>query len=421
MSAAGYLRRMSMLSRDVRLYLVASATVGFAILNGIYPVLFNLYLLRLGYGPQFVGLVNAVGLFGYALSALPSGVIASRLGLRRTMIVGVTVSAVCYGLQPLAELCVSPLRETWLLGSRLLAVVGLALFFVNSMPFLTSATGPEERSHAYSARMGIDTLSGFLGSLVGGALPIVIASLLGVTLSDPVPYRTSLFIAAVLCLPGVVALWAIRGGQETAARGVSDEAEPGRPMEAGPLPLGLLVLMALVVLLRSSSVGVSRTFLNVYLDDALGLSTGQIGLIFAVVQLASVPTALTMPVLARRWGHYAVSIAAALGGAVSMVPLALVPHWAAATLGRMGVYALSSIGDPALGVYQMDLVTPRWRSIMAGATAMALGSSWTLLAFGGGYMIASLGYRTLFLLAGALTAAGAVLFWAMFPRDARQR
>ena len=42
-------------------YFVAVALVGFALDGGIYSVLLNLFLLRLGYGPEQIGLVNAAG------------------------------------------------------------------------------------------------------------------------------------------------------------------------------------------------------------------------------------------------------------------------------------------------------------------------------------------------------------------------
>jgi predicted MFS family arabinose efflux permease len=178
----------------------------------------------------------------------------------------------------------------------------------------------------------------------------------------------------------------------------------------------LIAVMALVVLLRAAGVGMSCTFFNVYLDEGLGVSTARIGLLFAIIQLSATPAALVMPLLSERWGNYKVVVGSTLGVAASMLPLALISHWAAATVGRMGVYALSSIADPAIGIYQMELVPPLWRSIMSGAVSMALGLSWTALAFGGGYLIAALGYRELFLLAGALTTAGTLLFGVLFWR-----
>jgi hypothetical protein len=54
-----YLQRFHLFHRDVRLFLVSAALVGLA-WDGMRTVLLNLHLLRLGYGPEFVGLVNAV-------------------------------------------------------------------------------------------------------------------------------------------------------------------------------------------------------------------------------------------------------------------------------------------------------------------------------------------------------------------------
>jgi MFS family permease len=374
-------------------------------------VLFNLYLLRLGYGPETVGLVNGVGLLAYAVFAFPAGVVSGWLGIRRALVIGALLSIVGFGLHPLVEFVPSQWSVAWLLGNRIYATAGLALYFVNSTPFLANATAPGERAHAYSIRMVFDTLSGFLGSLVGGALPGLLAPWMMADLTQAAPYRVALLIGAALGLPAVLALFLVRDSGENEREGI-DETAP-----AGAVPISILAVMAVVVLLRAAGVGTSRTFFNVYLDDALGASTGQIGVLFAVIQLLSVPAALAMPVLSERWGHYRVVVWASLGMAASMLPLALVPHWAAATVGRIGTYALSAIADPAIGLYQMELVRPRWRSVMSGVTGTALGLSWTALAFGGGYLITSLGYRPLFLLAGLMTAGGTVLFWAFFRRE----
>ena len=397
------------MSREVRLYLVGWGVVGFAVLNGIQPVLFNLYLLRLGYGIEFVGLVNAVGLLAYALFAFPSGLISNRFGVRRTMTAGVALCALGFGLQPAAELMPGVGQDAWIVAFQLLGTVGLSLFFVNSQPFLTDATGPQERNHAYSMRMAIGTASGFLGSLVGGVLPDLFAPLVGRSLSHPAPYRYSLLVAMVLCIPGVLAMLPLWGADEDC-----DDEQAKVSGGSSAVPVWTFAAMALVSLLRMAGVGASRTFFNVYLDDSLGVSTAQIGLLFAIVQLVSAPVALTMPALSERWGNYRLIIAGTWVIVASTLPLALIPHWAAATLGRTGIYAVSSITDSAMGVYQMEIVPRRWRSVMAGVASTALGLSWTMLAFGGGYVISWLGYRTLFLISATMTTAGVLLFWAVF-------
>lgn len=81
-----YLNTLRLFSREARLYLVTAGLIGFTIFGGIYTTLLNLYLLRLGYGPEFIGLVNAVGLFGLAIFSLPAGMLGDRWGVRRMMI-----------------------------------------------------------------------------------------------------------------------------------------------------------------------------------------------------------------------------------------------------------------------------------------------------------------------------------------------
>ena len=75
------------LNRNVWYVLFTSAVVGFAVEGGIYSVLFNIYLLRLDYGTDFIGVVNSVGHFSYAIAALLAGVAGQRWGVRRIMLV----------------------------------------------------------------------------------------------------------------------------------------------------------------------------------------------------------------------------------------------------------------------------------------------------------------------------------------------
>ena len=109
-----YLQKLRLLSRDVRLYLITAALVGFCYM-GIYVVLFNFYLLRLGYGPEFIGLVSSASSLAYALSSFPAAALSRRWGIRRTTIAGVSLIVAGLGLPPLAELAPAAMQPGWLL------------------------------------------------------------------------------------------------------------------------------------------------------------------------------------------------------------------------------------------------------------------------------------------------------------------
>ena len=401
-----YLRTLRHFNRDVHVLLAVAAVIGFTIFGGVFTVLLNLYLLRLGYGSRFIGVVNAAGLLAFATAALPAGALGSRWGLRRTMIVGLLLAATGYGLLPAAELVPSTWRDGWLLVSYVLGQLGFVGYLVNATPHLTSVTTPAERGYAFAVQAALWPLAGFAGSLAGGLLPGVVVVLLGGDPAAPAAYRYPLIFAALLLIPAALALRSVRE--------ISGERTSEVDIETRISPRVLIGMLALVVLLQVGGEGAARTFFNVYLDDGLHMSTALIGVLSAGGQLLAVPAALATPVLLSRWGPARTILLGALGMALSLLPLALVSHPLAAGLGFMSLIALASVARPATMVYQMAVVPPSWRAAMAGATTLAAGLSWAMTAWGGGYVIAAFGYRSLFLTGAALTAAGALLFWRSF-------
>ena len=403
---AQYLRTIRHFNRDIRLYLFASGLVGFCLFSGIYSLLFNLYLLRLGYGPAFVGQVNAVGGLAFALSSLPSSFLGSRWGNRRTMILGLSLAIVGHALLSQAEFVPNIHQQSFILSTNSLGLLGISLYIVNGYPYLMEVSSAAQRHHVFSLQAALFPLAGFAGSLVGGFLPGGFASLLQLSLDHPTPYRHTLLVASLLLTPGVFALVAM--GQQTRER------REDTPTESSPLPLKLILLLSFIAFLYTAGEGAVRTFLNVYLDDALNASTALIGTLAASGQLLAIPAALMMPFLVRRFGSTRTFNGAVLCSALTLVPLALIPHWGIAGLCLMGTMCLAGIRRPAFTVFQQEMMPLRWRTTMAGAAATMTGFGYAGVSLGGGYMIEAVGYRALFLMAGCLTASGAAIFWLCF-------
>lgn len=199
-----YLRQLRLFNYDVRMYMITAALIGFNYF-GIVSVLLNLYLLRLGYGPDFIGLVNVSTALAFAFSSLPSGALSNRFGYRKiVVVVGAGI-----GLLPLAELFTDFWRDAGVLTAHILGGVGFALYIVNANPYLVAATSMVERDHVFSMQVALLPLAGFIGSLVAGILP-GFSLYLDTTLEQVAPYRYPLLLAALLHLPAVVALLTTR-------------------------------------------------------------------------------------------------------------------------------------------------------------------------------------------------------------------
>lgn len=408
---ASYLQALRLLSRDVRLYLVTALLFGFSY-AGIYFLLVNLYLLRLGYDLEFIGLFVATGALSFAVFSLPAGALCRRWGCRRTMIAGVIVVIVGLGLLSLAALLPPGLRAPWLIFFCALRELGNALYMVGSSPFLMAVTSETERNHAFSVRAALTPLAGFAGSLVGGLLPGWSAALLGLRAEDPVAFLLPLLFAALIFVPGVLALVATRPVEAAPPPRANGPAE--RP------PYGLIAPMAVVGFLYMIASAAYLSFFNVYMDAELSVPTEWIGMLAATGQLLAAPLALTTPLLARRWGNDRAFVALALGTAVSLLPLALLPHWGAAGLGIVGVMVLNAMALPVVSVFHQELVKDTWKPTMSGAFSMAAALGWTAIAALGGFLIGAWGYAPFFMSAAGLTAAGA-LFFAIYFRRAKQK
>lgn len=404
--AVKYLRRLLLFNRDVWLILTTWALLGFAY-SGIFLVLFNLYLLRLGYGPEFVGVVNGVGLIALAVFSLPAGALGTRWGSRRMMIAGMVLMTVGFGSLLLAEFVPASWQAPWFVLTWSVVSFSAPLFTVNSAPFLMSITGPEERDYAFSMQLAIFSLAGFVGGLVAGFLPGFLAGVLAISPEQPAPFRYSLVLGAALFFIGLLTT--------IATREAALEQEPGSVARvAVPIPLALISVMGIVMLLRATGEVAPNVFFNVYMETGLNASTALIGSLIAVGRLMSGVASLCMPLFVRWWGKERVIGWGIVGVALSLLPLALVPHWIAAEIGFVGALALSMMVVAAYFVYGQELVSPRWQAVMSGAIWMGNGVGGSLILIIGGRMITNYGYSSLFITASILTATGGLFFLSYF-------
>jgi hypothetical protein len=97
-----------------------------------------------------------------------------------------------------------------------------------------------------------------------------------------------------------------------------------------------------------------------------------------------------------------------LGIAASMLLLAVAPAVWMAALAYMGVIATATIMGTTRDLWGQELVTPRWRTSIAGVAILGLALGWSTAGLAGGYLIETRGYGALYLAgaASALLAAG---------------
>jgi MFS family permease len=395
---------LSQLSRDAKLLTAASAIAAVSF-YGIYQLLKVLYVLRLGYGSEYVGIFNATSAFTYMIAGLPSGALGSRYGARRMMLLGGIGTVIGMALLPLTASMSSTLRDAWPIFSQVVLIAGWSMFNVNLVPALMASTSESNRNSTFAVSNAIRGLGTFLGTLVGGLLPATFARVLGLTLDIPAPYAAAIWVGAAL---GVIALVPLGLARPTGSAARVGPSEP-----RGAFPLLPIALMFGYVYLNHGGWATCQGFCSAYMDTELHMPTATIGIITAAGQFLAILTPLVAPRLAARRGNSWTLQAGSLGLAVSLLPLALIPTWTAAGLGRLGVSVVFGIWMPAIQVLQMELVASQWRSLAYGSTSMAMGMGFGSMSLAGGYIIASSGYETLFLIGAGLCTAAAAWMWGV--------
>ena len=389
-----------------------------AAIEGIMTVLLNLYLLRLGYGTEFIGTLNSVGLLIFALVSLPIGAV-QRFSSRQMMLIGQVLSIVSLIGLPLS-LYVDNGQAAFLIFWRIVAMIGLSTYFVHQLPFAMTITRPEWHNRALSLAMAAFSMAAFLGSWLGGLLPGWFAAYLDVPLSSPIPYQLPMFVAALVVFP---ATFVLRSIPEDEKPGFVEEVEvvPRRSRSDWRAVAGLVGIILVVRAFQTGGVGVLMTFGNVYLDDALLVPTSRIGLISGFGRLIGVPMSLIIPLLIARYGNFKLVHVSLAIICMLIIPMALIPDWGVAAVAIIAINSMGSLRYLSFIGFTMALVSERQRSLMSGAGEMAIGIGFAISSFVGGYLIAWFGYRELFLFGTAMTVIGAIAFWLIFRNRAEAK
>ena len=408
-----YMQSLRGSHRNVSLLFSVSALLCFSADGGINTVVFNIYILRLGFGPDTVGLINGVATLFWASGSLLAGWLGTVWGVRKTALTGLLLTLVGAVLLPLAGSVPEVQRVAWLALYTTIGYIGLSLYFVNALPYLVQVTNVHNRSNIFAAAAAVSTTAMVGGGLTGGVLPGLFASALGLTMDSAEPYRWTLALLPLFVLVAVLVFMQTRDpvGHAEQDAAVADD-KSGSSVSA---MYGVIGILGFVRFLQVAALAGGLTFFNVYLDTELAVPTFWVGTALAGARLAGVPAALLGPAISRRLGLGKTVVVVSVLTAVSVLPLALLRTPLAATAGLIGMLVTSNIRYPAFNIYMLEVVPAKLRPMMSGVNEMAAGLSFALVALVGGLVIVRYGYPVLFLAGGAITLRSAFAF-AVFLR-----
>lgn len=383
-------------NRNARLYLRASMLM--AVSMAIQNVLYNLYLIQLGFDEDFVGQAAAAVSIGIALGGIPAGLLYDRFGGKfafRLATIGIAASMI------MRVLAISP---AWLIIWAGINGLTSASYFVSIFPFITSESTPKERSHLYGANMAVWTSFMMLGSLLAGFLPGIWRSLAGV--DTLVSQRLGLIVGALIALLPLFPFSSI--ASTGSFQPVRRRLLPSSGSRQAILR-GVLVLLAMGIVL-----GLTSPFFNVYFKRVFDIDDSLIGTIISLSQFMGLLSAFFLPFIVRRWGlivgpAFVLGLNAPLLVFVGLpLPLLLV------SLAFLASVGLGRLGEAPLMNLVMEVVVAEDRGAMSGIRLISSYGAQAFAGLIGGWIVVNGGYRWLFVLAAATQFLAALAVYMLF-------
>lgn len=393
-----YADRLRRFSPNTRLFLLSVFGVGLA--SSIFSLFLNIYLLHLGYKQDFIGLMAAIPPLVTAFLSVPAGLLSDTIGHRRALILGVALS----GLGALG-IVIFTQPEILVLSIGVLGLGG-ALLQVVSAPFMIEESEEHERAHLFSVQFALQTLSGFFGSFVGGALPPLFARTLALTEGTVAVYQWTLGVGVGLVGLSILPLMRMRS--------MVRENSRARLSWKLKTPTALVFKLILPNMILGLGAGLFIPFMNVFFKLQFNVPDALLGTLFAFGAVGMGVASLTGPPLAQRLGKVRTIVWTQGLSIPFLLMMAFVPVLWISALAFVLRYALMPLSAPIYSLFVMEQVAPEDRATVNGWSTMA----WNLLFAGSAWLSGQLqvvwGFGPIFIIVCAIYSSSILLQYLLF-------
>jgi MFS family permease len=370
-------------------------------------LIFNFYVLSLGYDEALLGKLITTNQFTALLLALPMGFVVDRFGRKNGLMARSLLLAV-------SVLGAAVWPQTWVLYAiNVVFGVVQSLSAVIMSPFLMENSGEQERTYLFSFSSGLMMISASIGNWLGGYLPTWMGAYHNVDPESSVAYAWALASVAFVAILGMIPVAMLKVGKhEKLARSF----DPLGIMRKKPRLLTKLLLPSLII---STGAGLFMPFMNVFYREVHGQPDQVIGTLFAWGSLAMGVGLLIAPAIAGRIGKIQLVI---LSQGLS-IPFMVLLGFAPFTISALSYYvrmALMNMSNPIYQTFVMEKVDPSERTTVASLASMVWNSGRAFSPSISGWLQVNFGFTPVFALAITLYACAVPLYWLFFLRKPKQ-
>ncbi|ETA67217.1 arabinose efflux permease family protein [Methanolobus tindarius DSM 2278] len=404
-STGNYFSRIKEFTPNARMFLTYVFLISLNL--GVYKVIFNLYILRLGYSEDFLGMILSLTSIATGVFSIPAAMICDRIGRKRTLLLScllLTISLVFLYNTTVKEL---------LMFFSILYGASSALNIVTGSTFMLENSKPYERMHLFSMYQLFYTAATMAGNLVGGAFPAMLAKVTEMDASGSLAYRITLMLSLVTIMVSFLPLLKIK--EEKAV-----VHQKRRSYIFSSLLRSENVLkMIIVYTFFGLGWGLALPYFNVYLDVILNAGSDEIGIVFSLAEILMMIALLFLPAFTECFGKIRVASMVQILSIPFLMLFISTPILPLVGFAYVMRSTLMNLANPILNNFKLEIVSEEERATMNSIAWMTCYVFVGVGTYAGGYILASGNYRLPFIITCGMYAAAAILNYVFFDKFER--
>ncbi|MGO4729556.1 MFS transporter [Paenibacillus sp. 2KB_22] len=409
-------------SRNIQLFFLAS--ILYQIGNGMFSVLYNLYIQGLGYNDTMNGQIVSIQSLATAIMFVPIGLCGDLFSRKRLLITGALFSGIFLIGRSFDY------SATGLIWFAVFSGLFAGVFQVLAIPYLAENVKKSQRLKMFSYYSSLVLASQVLGSLGGG----VFADLLHTAgLAKVTGLQTVLFVGGAATLAAFIPLLFVtedKAAPQTTTSAQSDlqpnadlkERLTNTPSTNDSVTkkkdsrlIGQFVVTQLLIGLGS---GLVVPYLNLYFTNRFSVSLSGMSLLIALGQIMTIVSMLIGPTLAARVG----SVRAVVIFQVMSLPFLLLTGFTnllfIASLSFLFRQALMNAANPIHSAILVDRISDKRRGIANSLMQTAFMIGWATMGPVQSYLVTTYGtywgYAITFSITGSLYVISSLMYYVMF-------
>ncbi|MDP4086353.1 MAG: MFS transporter [Bacillota bacterium] len=373
---------------------------------GMFMVIYNFYIRRLGYSDSVNGKVISMGSLATAIALVPAGLVSDRLGRKKIIFIGILLSGFILVSRSIFS------EQHLLVTTAFIGGLVMAFIQVSSLPWLAENSTPEQRVHLFSLYYAMMTAASVVGNLLGG----VLTDLFSLFTSELGSIRITLLIGSFIFLFGTIP--AAKFHENTKKSGKGKKNKLSRKWNWKDEGLKIIILFAIANILIGFGSGLVIPYLNLYFADRFYASTSSIGIIISLGQAATAVAMFIGPFFVNKVGEVKAVVLLQLFSLPFLLLTAYTKFLWVAVLGFLFRQALMNAGNPIQMSLMMAKVNDSMKGLANSISQMIFNLGWAIMGpVSTGIVVkygSYWGYSYVFSITATLYFIGSIYFYIFF-------